>query len=69
MEKVFEPVTDTFKNTSEESTKTITEPSAEKNKALENSNNKLLEIMNDSGIKASCFLSSLSKITNPGNTP
>ena len=39
----------------------------ENNKALENLNDKLLEILNDGGIIAS-YLSSLSKITNPENT-
>ena len=38
------------------------------NKALQNLNNKLLEIMNDGGIMASYLLSPLSKITNPGNS-
>ena len=35
----------------------------ENNKALENLNNTLLEIMNDRGIIGSCLLSTLSKIT------
>ena len=68
MKKVFEPVTDTIKNTSEFLTKTVTEPSKENNKALENLNNKLLEIFSDRGIKASYLMSPLSKITNPENT-
>ena len=38
------------------------------NKALENLNDKLLEIMNDKGIIATYSLSPLSKITNPENT-
>ena len=36
MKKVFEPVTDTIKNTSENLTKTKTEPSKQNNKAPEN---------------------------------
>ena len=48
--------------------KAITESSKENNLALENLNNKLLEIMNDRGILASYLMSPLSKITNPENT-
>ena len=68
IEKVFEPVTDTIKNTSAKLTKTITETSLENNQTLEKSNNKLLEIMNHSGIIASYLISPLSKITNPEHT-
>ena len=68
MKKLYEPLTDTIKNTSENITKTISESSKENNLALENLNNKLLEIMNDRGILASYLMSPLSKITNPENT-
>ena len=68
MEKVFEPVTKSLENTSENLTKAITESSKENNLALENLNNKLLEIMNDRGILASYLMSPLSKITNPENS-
>ena len=68
IKKVFEPVTKSLKNTSENLTKTITESSKENNLALENLNNKLLEIMNDRGILASYLMTPLSKITNPDNT-
>ena len=67
MTKVFEPITDTLKKTGN-ITKTITENSIKNNEALENLNNKLLEIMNDRGILASYLMSPLSKITNPENT-
>ena len=67
-EKVFEPVTKTLKITSENLTKAITESSIKNNQAIENLNNKLLEIMNDRGILASYLMSLLSKITNPENT-
>ena len=67
MKKVFEPVTKSLENTSQDITKTITEPSIENNQAIENLDNKLLEIMNDRGILASYLMSSLSKITNPEN--
>ena len=68
MKKVFEPITKSLENTSQEITKTITENSINNNKALYNLNNKLLEIMNDRGILASYLMSLLSKITNPENT-
>ena len=68
MKKVFEPVTKSLENTSENLTKAITESSKENNPALENLNNKLLEIMNDRGILASYLMSPLSKITNPENS-
>ena len=38
------------------------------NKAIGNSNSKLLEIMNDRGILAIYLMSPLSKITNPENS-
>ena len=68
MIKVFEPVTKSLEKTSQDKTKTITESSIEKNQAIENLNNKPLEIMNDRGILASYLMSSLSRITNPENT-
>ena len=40
IEKGFEPVTDTTKNTSEILTKTLTESSTKNNQSLENLNNK-----------------------------
>ena len=68
MKKVFEPVTKSFENTSENLTKAITESSITNNKAIENINNNLLEIMNDRGILATFLMSPLSKTTNPENT-
>ena len=65
MKKVFEPVTKSLENTSENLTKAITESSVKNNQAIENLNNKLLEIMNDRGILDSYLMSPLSKITNP----
>ena len=67
MKTVFEPVTDSIQNVSEEVTKTIKESNLY-NKALENLNNKLLEKMKDRGILASNLMSHLSKIANPENT-
>ena len=68
MKKVFEPVTKSLEQTSQDITKTITESSITNNKAKENLNNKLLEIMNDRGILATHLMSPLSKITNPEST-
>ena len=68
MKKVFEPVTKSLEKTSQDITKTITESTIKNNQAIENLNNKLLEIMNDRGILASYLMSPLSKITNPENT-
>ena len=67
MKKVFEPVTKSLENTSENLTKAITETSIKNNLAIENINNNLLEIMNDRGILATYLLSPLSKRTNPEN--
>ena len=68
MKKVFEPVTKTLENTSENLTKAITETSPKNNQAIVTLDNKLLEIMKDRGIIASCLLSPLAKIFNPENT-
>ena len=67
MKKVFEPVTKSLENTSENITKAITETSIKNNLAIENINNNLLEIMNDRGILATYLMSPLSRITNPEN--
>ena len=53
---------------SENSTKAITETSIKNNQAIENTNNNLLEIMNDRGILATYLMSPLSRITNPENS-
>ena len=68
MKKVFEPVTKSLENNSENLTKAITETSIKNNLAIENINNNLLEIMNDRGILATYLMSPLSRITNPENT-
>ena len=68
MKKVFQPVAKSLENTSQDVTKTITESSMKNNQAIENLNNKLLEIMIDRGIIASYLLSPVAKITNPENT-
>ena len=68
MKKVFEPVTKSLENTSENLTKAITETSIKNNLAIENINNNLFEIMNDRGILATYLMSPLSRITNPENS-
>ena len=65
VKKVFESVTDTNANTSEDITKTMMLTSKENNKSLEKLSNKLSEISNDRGIVSSCLLTPLSEITNP----
>ena len=50
IKKIFKPMTDEIKNTSENITKTITENSINNNKAIENLNEKVLESMNDKGL-------------------
>ena len=64
MKKVFEPVTKSNKDVSEEVTKTMTKNSIKSNQAIKNLNNKFLESINDRGILASYLLSPLSKISN-----
>ena len=67
MKKVFEPVTKSLENTSQNITKTIAETSPKNSQSIENINNKLLEIMKDRGILATYLMSPLSKLTNPEN--
>ena len=66
--KIFQPITKSLEKTSENLTKAITESSIKNNQAMENLNNKLLEIMNDRGILTTYLTSILSKITNPENS-
>ena len=68
MKKVFELVTKSNKDVFKEVTKTMTENSFKNNQAIENLNNKLLEIMNDRGILATYLMSPLSKVTNLDNS-
>ena len=67
MKKVFEPMTDAIKNTSENKTKTLTENSINNNKAIENLNEKILELMNDKGMIAPYLASSLVILFKPEN--
>ena len=67
MTKVFEPLTDTLKKTSENITKTITEISINNNKAIENLNEKILELMNDKGMIAPYLTTSLVEVFKKDN--
>ena len=55
MKKVFEPVTKSIENTSQNITKTLAETSLKNNQTIENLNNKLLEIMNDREYNSNIF--------------
>ena len=68
MKKVFESVTKSIKDVSEEVTRTLTENSLKNIQSLESLIDKLPEILNDRGRIAVYLLSPLSKITNPENS-
>ena len=65
--KFFKPMTDELKNTSEKITKTITENSINNNKAIENLNGKILELMDDKGLIAPYLVSSLVEVFKKDN--
>ena len=67
MKKVFEPVTKSLENTSENITKTLTENSINNNKTTENLNEKILELMNNNGLIAPYLASSLVNLFKPEN--
>ena len=67
MEEVFEPLTDTLKKTSDNIAKTITENSFNNNKAIENLNEKILELMNDKGMIAPYITTSLVEVFKKDN--
>ena len=60
--KLFKPMTDAIKNTSETITKTLTENSINNNKTIENLNEKILELMNDKGLIAPYLASPLVEV-------
>ena len=68
MTKAFEPVTDTTKNTSGKIAKSVTETSIKNNKAVDNINEKVSELMNDKGMIAPYLASSLVNLFKPENT-
>ena len=61
-------MTDAIKNTSKNSTKTITETSINNNKAIENLNENVSELINDKGMIAPYLASSLVKLFKPEKT-
>ena len=65
--KLFKPMTDTIKNTSENVIKTLTENSINNNKTIENLNEKILELMNEKGLIAPYLTSSLVNLFKPEN--
>ena len=65
--KLFKPMTDAIKNTSETITKTLIENSINNNKAIENLNEKNLELMDEKGMIAPYLVSSLSNVFNLEN--
>ena len=67
LNKVFEPVTKSLENTSENITKTLTKKSINNNKATENLNEKILELMNNNGLIAPYLASSLVNLFKPEN--
>ena len=67
MNKLFKPMTDAIKNTSENIRKTITENSINNNKAIENLNEKILELMNDMGMIAPYLTTSLVEVFKKDN--
>ena len=67
MKEVFEPLTDTLKDTSENITKTIAESSIKKIKANSDLQEKILELMNDKGMIAPYLASSLVNLFKPEN--
>ena len=67
MQKVFEPVTKPLESISQDITKTIKEAYIKSNQAIENLDNKLLEIMNEI-MYTSIIINVPFKITYPQNT-
>ena len=60
-------MTDVIKSTSENITKTLTEVSINNNKALENLNEKFLELMNDKGLISPYLAFSIANVFKPEN--
>ena len=67
LKELFEPITDTIKNTSEDITKSITETSIKNDKALEKANENVLELKNDKGMIAPYIASSVVNLFEPEN--
>ena len=67
VKKVFEPITQSLEKTSEDITKSLTKTSINNNKAIENLNEKILELMNDKGMITPYLASSLVNLFKPEN--
>ena len=67
MKNLYEPLTDTIKNVSENIAKTLTKNSINNNKAIENLKEKVLELMNDKGLIAPYIASSLVEVFKSDN--
>ena len=67
IKEVLEPMTNAIKKTSENITKSITEASINNNKAIENLNEKILELMNDNGMIAPYLTTSLVEVLRKDN--
>ena len=67
VKKLYEPLTDTIKNTSENLTKTIAETSIINNKAIEDLNENVSELMNYKDMIAPYLASSLVILLKPEN--
>ena len=67
VKKIFEPVTKSLENTSKNITKCIMESSINNNQAIENLNEKVLELMNDKGMIAPYLAPSLANLFKPEN--
>ena len=65
--KFFKPMTDELKNTSEKITRTLTENFTKNNKAIENLNEKILELMNDKGMITPYLTTSLVEVFKKDN--
>ena len=65
--KFFKPMTDELKNTSEKITKTLSENSINSNKAIDNLNEKILELMNEKGLIAPYLTTSLANVLSLEN--
>ena len=67
MKEVFEPLANTLKQTSENTSNTITETSIKNNKAILGLNEKVLELMDEKGLIAPYLASSLVNLFKPEN--
>ena len=65
--KIYKPMTDAIKKTSETITKTLTENSINNNKAIDNLKEKILELMNDKGMIAPYLTTSLVEVFKKDN--